>query len=82
MQHQKEAEINSKNEISLHMTETNSEPRDHKYQMIAKDNTSERGDRFIQAVLNSFLLLQAQGLEVVNGITSLELGWDCSAIKY
>lgn len=47
MQHQKEAEINIKNEISLHMTETNSEPRDHKYQMIAKDNTSERGDRFI-----------------------------------
>lgn len=28
------------------------------------------------------MLLQAQGLEVVNGITSLELGWDCSAIKY
>lgn len=29
------------------MTETNSEPRDHKYQMIAKDNSSEREDRLI-----------------------------------
>lgn len=46
-QYQEEGEINSKNEISLNVTEARQESRDHKYQMTVKENISEQEGRFI-----------------------------------